>query len=164
MAGLPGAGKSWLASRLADRAAAPILNKDTVREALFPGPLTDYSAQQDDHVVSILLDTALFLFKRDPSRPVILEGRTHARAYQVEMVNAFAAAHGIETRWIECVCAEQTALGRLASDIASSSHPARNRDASLYLRQRDAWQQIPPPKLVVDTEAVNWEAILSFIE
>jgi predicted kinase len=45
LAGLPGTGKSTLATALADRLSAVILDKDRVRDALFPGPATDYSAE-----------------------------------------------------------------------------------------------------------------------
>jgi predicted kinase len=38
-----------IAARLAEELGAVVLNKDTVRAALFPLPVLDYSAEQDQH-------------------------------------------------------------------------------------------------------------------
>ena len=54
---------------------------------------------------------------------------------------------------LECVCAEQTALGRLAEAMAQNTPPAANRTPELYRRIRKAWEPIDPPKLVIDTDA-----------
>jgi hypothetical protein len=54
---------------------------------------------------------------------------------------------------VECICAERTALGRLADAVAQNSHPAKNRTPELYRQIREAWEPIGRPKLVVDTDA-----------
>ena len=61
----------------------------------------------------------------------------------------------VGTAWatLECVCAEQTAIGRLAEAMAQHTHPAANRTPELYLQVRDAWEPIEGPKLVIDTDA-----------
>ena len=61
MAGLPGAGKSRLARGLAVRLGGVILDKDRVREALFPGRLTDYSSEQDDLCMRAIFSAAAYL-------------------------------------------------------------------------------------------------------
>ena len=55
LAGLPGAGKSSLAARLADRSGYSILSRDTIKRALF-GKL-NVSPAQNDHAFSVLLDS-----------------------------------------------------------------------------------------------------------
>ncbi len=60
-AGLPGTGKSTLAKALAERLGAAILDKDRVRGALFPGLLTDYSAEQDQLCMRAMLEAAAYL-------------------------------------------------------------------------------------------------------
>jgi hypothetical protein len=61
----------------------------------------------------------------------------------------------VGTTWatLECVCAEQTALGRLAEAVAKNTHPAANRTPDLYRQIRAAWEPIDRPKLVIDTDA-----------
>jgi predicted kinase len=48
MAGLPGTGKSTLAHHLADACASIVLDKDSIRAALFPIDQVEYSTRQDD--------------------------------------------------------------------------------------------------------------------
>ncbi|HWB97271.1 MAG TPA: AAA family ATPase [Bryobacteraceae bacterium] len=144
MAGLPATGKSTLARALAERCAGVVLDKDIVRSTLFPPAYVEYSADQDDFCVSLMRQTADYLFARHPDLFVFLDGRTFSRRYQIEN-----AIQGATWRIIECVCAEQTAKARLAAD---REHPARNRDFDLYLRVRDQFEPIALPKLVVDTD------------
>src|ERR1035438_10679766 len=51
------------------------------------------------------------------------------------------------TAWamLECVCTEQTAMGRLAEAMAQHTHPAVNRTPELYRQIRDAWEWIEGP-------------------
>ena len=48
MAGLPGTGKSTLARQIAEAIRGVVLCKDIVRATLFPAPVLDYSAEQDE--------------------------------------------------------------------------------------------------------------------
>lgn len=150
MAGLPGTGKSTLARALAVQCNGVVLDKDEVRSVLFPPAYVEYSAEQDDFCQSLMLETAAYLLARHPELRVFIDGRTFSRAYQIQ--SALAAAGRISTpcRIIECVCAEATARRRLES--ARASHPAQNRTYELYKRLQAAFDPIPTPKLVVDTD------------
>jgi adenylylsulfate kinase len=91
MAGLPGTGKSKIASCLAEPMHAVVLNKDVVRAALFPPPVLDYLAEQDDISMNAIYQAAAYILKSSPQRAVILDGRTFGRAKQVEELLTFAA-------------------------------------------------------------------------
>ena len=59
MAGLPGTGKSTLAQALASCFKGAVLSKDEIRHSLFaPGDI-EYSTEQDDFVMEIMLQTAV---------------------------------------------------------------------------------------------------------
>lgn len=150
LAGLPGTGKSTVARAMASPLNAVVIDKDVVRAALFPPELVEYSAEQDDFVVRLMLETAGYLFRKHPERPVILDGRTHSRRYQLTMATEYALKAGADCRVIECVCSEASALSRIERDMAT--HLARNRTPDLYRVQRAAWQGIPEPKCVIDTD------------
>ncbi|MBL8179902.1 MAG: ATP-binding protein [Bryobacterales bacterium] len=138
--GLPGSGKSTLAQALAAKLGAVILNKDLVRATLFPGDTTEYTAAQDDFIVGLMLRAAQYHLERQ--RIVILDGRTHARASQVELVRRFAIDLGAPCLVVECQCRKETALRRIEADLATGTHPARNRDANLLEDQVRKWEQI----------------------
>ena len=148
MAGLPGSGKSKLSRALAAELGGTVLDKDEVRAALFAPADIEYSAEQDDFCMGIMLKVAGYLFRTDASRRVFLDGRTFSRSYQLARATGFAEALGQPWRILECVCSEETARGRLAD----AGHVAANRDFDLYLRVKARFEEITLPKTVIDTD------------
>ncbi len=149
MAGLPGSGKSALARALAAELSGTVIGKDEVRAALFsPGDI-EYSAEQDDFCMGIMLKVAGYLFRKDASRRIFLDGRTFSRTYQLARATGFAEALSQGWHILECVCSEQTARERLAADPA---HPAANRDFNLYLQVKARFEEILLAKTIVDTD------------
>jgi predicted kinase len=159
MAGLPGTGKSTLARALAGRLHGAVLDKDVIRAALFAPELVEYSQTQDDFCQEVMLQTAAYLLRRDPSRVVLLDGRTFSRRYQRERAVAFCGEIGTDWRMIECVCAPATAVARLERDAAAGSHPAANRTPALYDEVRAAWEEIGQPRMVVETDGPIEECV-----
>ncbi len=148
MAGLPGSGKSTLSRALVAKLDGTVLDKDEVRAALFPPADIEYSTEQDDFCMGIMLKVAGYIFRKEPSRRIFLDGRTFSRRYQLDRATGFADAISQPWRILECVCSEETARQRLARD---SVHPAANRDFDLYLRVKAQFEKISLPKAVVDT-------------
>jgi len=151
MAGLPGTGKSTLARALASRVDGTVLSKDEIRHAIFSPAEVEYSTEQDDFVMQIMLEAAAWILRKDPERIVFLDGRTFSRHYQIDRV--IAAAGTLQQPWriLECVCAEETARTRIASQAAAGEHPAGNRNADLYLEVKAHFEAIVLPKTVIDT-------------
>jgi predicted kinase len=153
MAGLPGTGKSTLAQALARRLSGSVLDKDIIRAALFQPAHVEYSLVQDDFCQEIMLQTAAYLQDKDAEHCVLLDGRTFSRRYQRQRVIEFCSQ--VRTDWavLECVCGEQTALGRLTEALTANTHLAANRTPELYRKIREAWEPIDEPKLIIDTDA-----------
>ena len=149
MAGFPGTGKSTLSRALAAEFGGTILDKDQIRAALFPAAEIEYSTQQDDFCMAIMLKVAGYLFRKEPVRRIFLDGRTFSSAYQLRRATGYAEAIGQPWRILECVCSEETARERLASD---REHVAANRDFKLYLEVKARFEEITLPKGVIDTD------------
>jgi len=152
MAGLPATGKSAIAARLREELPAAVLDKDCVRAALFAPEHIEYSTEQDDFCQEIMLATAAYLLRKDRGRHIILDGRTFSRQYQIRKLDELAAEHNVPLKIVECVCSDEVARRRLARDVAAGTHPAGNRDFSLYLAIKARYEPIREPKLVVNTE------------
>jgi predicted kinase len=151
MAGLPGTGKTTLTRELAARTSGRVLSKDEVRHALFSPDEIEYSSAQDDFCLQVMLETAGYLLRQNPSRVVFLDGRTFSRRYQIDnVINAAVALHQ-PWRIIECVSPEEIVKQRLDEQSALGTHPAGNRDFKLYLDVRSRFESITLPKTVVDT-------------
>src|SRR5579885_3096802 len=94
MAGLPGTGKSTLAARLAGELGGVVIGKDPVRAALFPPPVLDYSAEQDEIAVSAIYAAVGYVLRASPGRAVVLDGRTYRLAGQVRALFALGESVG----------------------------------------------------------------------
>jgi predicted kinase len=149
MAGLPGTGKSTLSRALVAEFGGTVLDKDQIRAALFPAADIEYSTEQDDFCMAIMLKVAGYLFRKEPARRIFLDGRTFSRAYQLKRATGYAEAVGQPWRILECVCSEETAHERLASD---HEHVASNRDFKLYLEVKVRFEGITFPKAMIDTD------------
>jgi predicted kinase len=160
-AGLPGTGKSTLARAIAERLGAAVLDKDRVRGALFPGALTDYTAQQDELCMRAMLEAAAYLTELQRVEYIFFDGRTFSRQAQIEDVLRAAARAGARWRIVHVKCADAVAEERLAR--SDPSHPAQNRDAALYRRIQQHFEPIAQAKLEVDTTS-GTHAVLTVVE
>ena len=152
MAGLPASGKSALSARLKKALKAVLLDKDHVRASLF-AEYVDYSRAQDDLCVDIMYDLTAYHLEQRPTTPIILDGRTYSRRYQIDALKRAAARSKTTIHIIECVCSEETALTRLEQD--KDKHVAQDRDAQLYRKSRAAADPITEERLVLDTDAYS---------
>lgn len=152
MAGLPATGKSTLARELAVRTSGRVLSKDEIRHAIFLPEEIEYSSRQDDFCMHLMLETAGYLLSRNSARPIFLDGRPFSRRYQIENVIAAAASQHQPWRILECVCSDETARRRFASDAGAEKHPARNRDYHLYLEVKSRFEAITHAKTVINTD------------
>jgi predicted kinase len=149
MAGLPGTGKSTLSRALAAELGGTTIDKDRVRAALFDPPDIEYSTEQDEFCMRVMLKVAGYLFRKSTSRKVFLDGRTFSRHDQLRRATGYANALGQPWRILECVCSEENARSRLEHDPA---HPATNRDFNLYLAVKARFEEITLPKVVINTD------------
>jgi predicted kinase len=150
-AGLPGTGKSTLAQALAGRLRAAILDKDRVREALFPGALTDYSSAQDELCARAMQEAARYLTARGQVEYIFFDGRTFSTQAQIQEVLQAAEQAGARWRILHLTCADAVAEQRLAR--VDPAHPAKNRGPELYRRIQQRFEPIRQPKLEVETTA-----------
>ena len=149
MAGLPGTGKSTLSRALAAEISGTVFDKDVIRAALFPAPDIEYSTEQDDFCMAIMLKVAGYIFRKNPARYVFLDGRTFSRTYQLKRATGYAEAIGQQWRVLECVCSDEIARSRLTND---PSHVAANRTFNLYLELTARFEPITLPKTVINTD------------
>ncbi len=130
-----------------------MLDKDVIRRALFasPGDI-EYTAEQDDFVMDVMLQTARYLVGKNPARVVLLDGRTFSQGYQTAACDRFRGGTGPGWKLIECVCSEASARARLLEDERTGMHPAGNRTWELYERVRASFEEIREPRIVIDTD------------
>jgi predicted kinase len=149
LAGLPGTGKSTLARALAARTGGAVLDKDGVREALFPGAMTDYTREQDDLCVRAMLEAAAYLTSHQRVPLIFIDGRTFSSKKQIEKVISAAELAGARWWILHVTCSDAVAEARLSRH--DPENPAKNRDVELYRRVKESFEPIVYPKLDVNT-------------
>lgn len=158
LAGLPGTGKSALASRLARALSGVVLSKDTVRAALFPGAALDCSSAQDEIAIAAVYAAAEHLLTQPGARPVFIDGRTFSKPGQLDAPLALAAQLHVPVRVIECVCAPEVAEARIAVAHSAGTHEAPNRTPELHAKARARAVPLTVPRLTLDTGTLALEA------
>jgi len=163
MAGLPGTGKSTLARSLAAVTKGAVISKDDIRAAIFGPADIEFSVQQDDFVMEIMLEAARYLLTKADGRSIFLDGRPFSRCYQIDRVLEFA--HILRQSWaiIECVCSDECARRRLNVE-PDFAHPALNRSFSLYLEVKARFEPINYPKTIIATDQPLSECVSKALE
>jgi len=161
MAGLPGTGKTALATVLAQRLDGIVLSKDEVRAALFPPGAITYSSGQNDFCMSLILMAAQRIAADHTVPFIFLDGRTFSRTQHIAQVARGAAMVGAELRILYLYCPESLALERIKKD--QGKHAAKNRDPLLYFLVKSYFEPITLPKFDVDTSQPLEECVAKCI-
>ncbi|HST08832.1 MAG TPA: hypothetical protein VLL05_00525 [Terriglobales bacterium] len=112
----------------------------------------EYTTEQDDLVMEVMLQAAGHILRKHPDRHVFLDGRTFSREYQIEHV--IHAASQLAQPWqiLECVCDDDTTRTRLEAQASEGEHPAGNRTFDLYLEIKKRFEPITRKKVVIETD------------
>lgn len=160
-AGLPGVGKSTLARTLATHIPAYILDKDTLRDAIFPTEELDYSSPQNALATQVMFDVAEYILARDAEKTIILDGKPFSKREQIQAVVDLAERVHTPLKIIHCVAPDEVVKARLEHDQRQDpSNITADRSFAKYLRIKRQFDPITEPHLTIDTSA-PLEATLS---
>jgi adenylylsulfate kinase len=145
LAGLPGSGKSTLASALCDRFDLALIDRDRIRDRLFPDcRFTEAEKQAANQAVLEQLRANCAAGKSS-----LLDGMTFGRESERQAVRTIAVEHGFHCTvlWLDCP------VDLAAERVAKQTHPAVDRTPQLV---RDVAARFEKP-----TDASRLDATLS---
>ena len=139
--GLPGAGKSTVSRRVADRIDGRLLRTDVVRKELFPDPA--YTSEESSAVYAELLDRA-----RDgvaAGEHVVLDGTFRTRSLRERVVDVATGAD-VPYRLVRVVCEDPVVRERIAARVDDES----DADVAVYELLMAEFEPIDREHCVVD--------------
>lgn len=147
--GLPGSGKSYLASRLAEKLKAEYINSDKVRLSLYP--VRSYSEEEKLSVYqTILAMTREFL---QTGRSVIVDGTFYKESIRQEYKDELAA--GTKVFFIEVIADEALIYERLRQH-----RPYSEADESVYQKIKGQWEPFREDHLILQSSNRNLDEML----
>lgn len=152
MMGLPATGKTTIAQELAAATGAIIVNKDRVREAMFPASVLDYSPEQNDLCMEAVYEATGYILRKWPEKSVIIDGRTYSKRRHVKRLLEIAQRLRVVPQCLECVSAEEVIRQRFGK---MTGHPAKDRTFEMYRNLRAKAEPLEIPRLTIDTGRLN---------
>ncbi|TVR93609.1 MAG: ATP-binding protein [Spirochaetaceae bacterium] len=125
LCGVPGVGKSHLAAALAEAKGWTVLDRDAVRDAVFPARFLDYSHAQNNLASELSYQVCAYILRKHPEEVLILDGRPFSLFAQREQIRRLARELGVPAAFIHCVASESVVLDRLARVNSDPSNDPR---------------------------------------
>jgi predicted kinase len=151
MMGLPGTGKSTLARVLAKSFPATILNRDEIRDDIFPLEDLDYSDEQNELASQVTYIVAEYILRQHEDRIIILDGRPYSRKEQIKEVQELAIKVKHPLKAIYCWAPDHIVRKRLQEDLSEPENMKADRTYDKYLRIKDSFDTVEIEYLKVDT-------------
>lgn len=139
--GLPGAGKSTVSRRVADRLDGRLMRTDVVRKELFPDP--SYSTAESRATYDAVLERARERVRVDEH--VVLDGTFRRRTLR-ERAAAVADDAGVAFRLVRVVCEDRQVRERIRARVGDES----DADVAVYEQLRGEFEPIERDHAVVD--------------
>jgi hypothetical protein len=145
VSGLPGTGKSYFSTKLAERLPFVILQSDALRKILFPRP--NYSAEESTRLFRVVHRLIERLLKR--GIPVILDATNLSERHR-EYLYSIAEHLGVKLVLVRVEAPPELVAGRLhkRQEIRESKSDA---DWMVYQRMRSSVEEIQRRHYAVDT-------------
>jgi len=145
VSGLPGTGKSYFSTKLAERLSFVILESDALRKILFPRPT--HSAEESARLFQVIHRLIERLLKK--GIPVILDATNLSERHR-EYLYSIAEHLGVKLILVRVEAPPELVAGRL-HQRQETQESKSDADWTVYQRMRSSVEEIRRRHYVVDT-------------
>jgi predicted kinase len=159
--GLPGVGKTRLASELAPLMSAVVLSTDKIRKELIPKPT--YTREEKELIYDVMLLITRYLHN-EASVSCILDATFNTEESRRTARIKLASVSPEQIYIVECICPEDIVISRLKARKGDYS----DADIEIYRKMKQAYEPVKEKQrhIVIDTTQdpkINAEKIKSCI-
>ncbi len=158
--GLPGSGKSIAARALQDQLGLRRVCRDTIRQAMFPRCAYSF-AEKRAAFRALLLAVEVNCMLGESS---VIDGVTFSRHRDLERVDAAIRRYGFLPIPIYLKCSPDVARARIADEIATNRHLARDRTPEIVADVMVRFDAPPANAAVIDADVEASELCRRVIE
>ncbi len=130
-----------------------ILNRDTIRDCVFPLATLDYSHEQNDLASRISYQVGEYLLRTDAEHDLCFDGRPFSSPEQLQPILELAIGSGSTVKIVKCVAPDDVVIQRLNADNQDPSLAAAGRNREKFFRIKRIFQDPPYDFLELDTSA-----------
>ena len=153
LAGLPGVGKTALATELAPALGGVILNRDSIRDSIFPADYLDYSSDQNEVATVALLSVLSYLLEHRPPPVTLIDGKPFSRFAEIETVNRRVDQHAATLIVLYCTAPASVIEDRLQRGLANPVNVRAQRDPEKASRISREFEPIVHRHITIDMTA-----------
>ena len=156
MVGIPGSGKSKLAKYLSKLLNSEILNRDLIRNTIFPKKFINHSNLQNDIASKTLYKVLEYIILNDNPKFIIVDGKPYSRKNEIKEFNNFINKLSSNLIIINTIAPIDIILSRLKNDLLNkknSTHRNPNEKSKIYNIEvmKKEFEKINFPHIIIDT-------------
>tara|TARA_B110000263_G_C15132854_1_gene429688 strand:- start:95 stop:667 length:573 start_codon:yes stop_codon:yes gene_type:complete len=156
LAGVPGVGKTLLASKFSKIIDCEILNRDHIRNAIFPKKYLDHSHSQNEIATKTLLLVLESLIIYNHPHYIILDGKPFSRKNEINLVKKLIDKLFAQLIIVHCMASVEIITKRLNLDKKNNiDHLLRNPilESKIYDSEKmiNEFDKIDLPHIVIST-------------
>ena len=122
MVGIPGSGKSKLAKYLSKLLNSEILNRDLIRNTIFPKKFINHSNLQNDIASKTLYKVLEYIILNDNPKFIIVDGKPYSRKNEIKEFNNFINKLSSNLIIINTIAPIDIILSRLQNDLLNKKN------------------------------------------
>lgn len=150
LVGLPGVGKTTLARALTSRGGGYVLNRDDIRDGIFPEAFLDYSPRQNGVATDVMFAVLAYLLDVHKPERLIIDGKPFSKSAEVRSLMDLVSTFGAKVDVVRCEAPLAEVQRRLSLGLTDPVNRRAKRTPEKAARILREFEPLDVDHLVLD--------------